>query len=145
MKRQTLLLILISFLTILTSCSSPTSACKGIIEKHIKDFGNGFIEMDDFTKTDGQSGVSAGISWYEIHFVVKVKAVKEGGWLDGTDNKIYKLSAWNVQCQNEQGYTGFDEQHCRQIATKVDQIYEYTGSMILSKHENGWQQEKNVN
>lgn len=142
MKRITIGFICL--LTLLSSCTTPTTVCKGIIDNAIQNRSNGYIKMKEFIKTDAVSGKAQDIEYYEIRYAVTVKCVKDGGWLDGQDKKLYSFDVWPTQCQTfNDGLLGSPTQHCHNIATKVDDEYVYTGSMILTKHENGWQQEKN--
>ncbi len=142
MKKILALVFSSLILLLFSSCSNPTTATKEILSKEIARTSNGFLTLDNFTKTDAIAGTGEGVSYYKISYVATVKCVKDGGWIQVDNGSISELNVWPMQCKESPpmfGGGGQPLRYCHNTETKIGDTYQYKDHMMLIKHENGWQ------
>lgn len=132
---------------ILVSCSGdPVSTAKSVVDKQIKGFSEGYLEMTDFKKVDGVKREDHGMEVYQLTYEVEVKVIKDGGWInlngDGTlvgksNNPFYSevnpFSVFENQCEGE-----FIMRKCKNTQIQKGQKFKGRSMMFLEKHDNGW-------
>lgn len=123
-----------------TGCQSASSAFTDCLRKDVARQSGGYLELSSVAKDDAVEATSGGIPVYEVRYTATVKCTREDGGIQVTDGKILELDVRPTQCQMQQvGQQSLES--CRNTVTAVGDTYQYSGRMVLVKHEQGWVEE----
>jgi len=146
--KQTRTVILLAFATLLlSSCSNipdtPKDQCKNLVESFIDEQG-GYFQMGTFTIIDAVKGSEAGVEYYQMKYVAKMKCLKPG-FVNTYNGAISNFTIWPVKCHVlSTTWFGDVNQECMNTEMTVGAEYTYTGKMTFAKHEQGWVLEKGL-